>query len=1307
MRRPGTMSPFDRAPASRFAPLLLPLLCAAGLDEAAAAQQRLIVTDLVAEPDLRREADTLSVLVRASLNAPAHPVVNVHSLARAIERLAPDQRSRYALVVRPDRRVDLARALRAKHVVAGQVERRGSRLRVSVVITSLRGRQTTEISGTMRAGRQPQLAFLLAQKISRALRLSPAHDLRNVAPADVLPFAAALSALRERDLDAAARALEIANPELAPRLLASEALVRAVVDGDSLSPPQKILAALALAKTDRAVGLARTAHANAPSRTQGREALAALGLALAAHGDQREARRALRRLGRGPKEPLAQLALAELARAHSRRNNAERPLIGLVRTGNLSALARVARLPRNHPSPDLLRAATRAVQQLEDPLYDGLKTTLGLRAALRAGELGLTLDQLLPLLDSALLPSGQGSALRLLAEEGIASGSALGFRLSAELASREGDSRRAVTQLTEAMARGATDQRSRLMLARSLIDLDRHDEALATLQTATAPNDETRLAIARALALSGQRPQGSALRKELDASPLFQAATAAKIALDDGQESHRSGVGLAGETDVKRLALAKRQLQEATERIRGMLRAFSHLTAGGVSTIALVRYGKQGRLPLWPLAPAPDQLRRALRNALSDSPYGLAVSTTDRGAQELSSPDLSALAARLEVDALMLYDVSARGLGHAKARLILYLVSQDEAFELAETTAGLATGLVRWDRQFITITIALLLLGVSWFGYTRIRGYGEINVSVALDPEARREQLTLLINRSARTPLIKDPARYAAKLRAGSARQSSSKATRVHKRTRFRRVPAGKRYVHLIGTYEKDGNIQLLPENLTRQVQVERGQVAQVVFDLEPQSYLLQLSVYDDDQPIRGAAVYLGDDESRQQLTSAAGSVALRVQRAAEQLVHVRCGEIHISRALQFDDTKTHSITINLAKERRLRELSGGVSIANAPLGTPVSAVAGLAQFDEIELPEHEDATAPQSTSPETNPQSTSPAPDAAPHGETAAEQSADSERDAGPQSASAQGGTVLAWGANAPKHAVTASTGDPGNAPKTRLGRQGPSSGGLARYQPIAELGRGAMGIVHRALDRVLEREVALKVVGHELRRHPVALKLFQQEAKALAALNHPNVVMVFDQGQDGDNTYMVMEFVEGRTLEQILDKEGPLTLELGLALAEQLCAGLSYAHARQIIHRDIKPDNVFVTPDGHVKLGDFGLARVIRELSIQKTEVRGTPLYMAPEQIRGTDIDFRADIYSLGCTLYATFTGRPPFVDGEILYHHLHTPPPAPSEIAPELPSELGDVLLRCVAKDKNERFSSVGELQRRIASVRQRAA
>ena len=261
-------------------------------------------------------------------------------------------------------------------------------------------------------------------------------------------------------------------------------------------------------------------------------------------------------------------------------------------------------------------------------------------------------------------------------------------------------------------------------------------------------------------------------------------------------------------------------------------------------------------------------------------------------------------------------------------------------------------------------------------------------------------------------------------------------------------------------------------------------------------------------------------------------------------------------------------------------------------------------------------------------------------------------------------------------------------------------------RYELRRELGRGAMGVVYEAYDTVLERSVALKVISQELKDRPDVVELFMREARSLAQLNHPNIVTVFDFGQRGVEYFMALELVHGKTLEEIMTSVGgPMPLGQVIDIAIEVCSGLAFAHDRRVIHRDIKPANIFLLDDGRVKIMDFGLARVVRELSIKKTMISGTPLYMSPEQIRGTDLDFRADLYSLGCMVYEMLCGTPPFYQGEILYHHSHTMPDPPTSRLPSLPPEVDTVIMRCLEKDKEARYPSVAEFAQALKGLKAR--
>jgi len=263
------------------------------------------------------------------------------------------------------------------------------------------------------------------------------------------------------------------------------------------------------------------------------------------------------------------------------------------------------------------------------------------------------------------------------------------------------------------------------------------------------------------------------------------------------------------------------------------------------------------------------------------------------------------------------------------------------------------------------------------------------------------------------------------------------------------------------------------------------------------------------------------------------------------------------------------------------------------------------------------------------------------------------------------------------------------------------------ARYRIVKELGRGGMGIVYHAEDQVLQRPVAYKVLPSAIREDPKCLDDFLREARIAASLQHPNIVTIYDAGQSADEIYIAMEYVEGRSLQQILDETSVLPLPWGLAIFRQACLGLAHAHSHNIVHRDVKPANMMITSAGMVKLMDFGLAAVVTEAMSRATQVRGTPFYMAPEQILGEQISALSDQYSLGCTLYRMVTGRPPFVEGDVLYHHIHTAPASPQEQNPRVPAWLDAIILQTMMKDRSKRFPSVAsllqELDRCLTSAR----
>ena len=246
-------------------------------------------------------------------------------------------------------------------------------------------------------------------------------------------------------------------------------------------------------------------------------------------------------------------------------------------------------------------------------------------------------------------------------------------------------------------------------------------------------------------------------------------------------------------------------------------------------------------------------------------------------------------------------------------------------------------------------------------------------------------------------------------------------------------------------------------------------------------------------------------------------------------------------------------------------------------------------------------------------------------------------------------------------------------------------------RYEVVAEIGEGGMGVVYKAIDKELQRPVALKMLHHAHSNDEMWKARFEKEAKALAKLNHPSIVTLYDFFKMEDKHFLVMELLEGKTGKELLEETGAIPFPELIQMFRRVIKALAHAHRNKIIHRDIKPNNIMITNSGEVKIMDFGIART--KDSPHMTQVGytlGSVLYMSPEQIRNPqEVDERSDIYSLGITMFEMATGKPPFMDPDssqpdILIKHLSVEPPSPRAINPDVPETLERAIIRALQKN-----------------------
>ncbi|WP_446223722.1 Stk1 family PASTA domain-containing Ser/Thr kinase [Nocardia sp. IBHARD005] len=268
------------------------------------------------------------------------------------------------------------------------------------------------------------------------------------------------------------------------------------------------------------------------------------------------------------------------------------------------------------------------------------------------------------------------------------------------------------------------------------------------------------------------------------------------------------------------------------------------------------------------------------------------------------------------------------------------------------------------------------------------------------------------------------------------------------------------------------------------------------------------------------------------------------------------------------------------------------------------------------------------------------------------------------------------------------------------------------SRYELGEIIGFGGMSEVHRARDVRLSRDVAIKVLRADLARDPTFYLRFKREAQNAAALNHPAIVAVYDTGEatvdGGPLPYIVMEYVEGDTLRDIVRGKGPLAPRKAMEVVADVCAALDFSHKAGIVHRDMKPANIMINRAGAVKVMDFGIARAIADSANPMTQtaaVIGTAQYLSPEQARGETVDARSDVYSVGCVLFEILTGQPPFTGDSpvaVAYQHVKEDPPLPSSVNPGVPRELDSVILKAMAKNPANRYQTAAEMRADLIRV-----
>ncbi len=1273
-------------------------IVAAGLGGApgAASAERasILFASTYGDPDLRDQAGAVSLLMRGALDPTGGVLVAPYEMAQ--QGLAPTL----------DRAPEVIASAAARFLVVSEIDRKGTTLIGSAHVINAAGNIVAKASASAPEGATGELASQLSKPVADALGLT-VSKIPDVSVGQLRPFIRAETLFGAKNSAGAADALSSAEPRIGLRVPSAAQLARAIGSDASLPLSDRLTAMFA-------TGVPRDVVATSGADTSP-TARAYRALANVENTDATQARRELNATSTDAVSELARAALARLEQKVDARDTAIQKMLSAPTPMHLRWLSRLA--PAALP-PELERSVLQAATQTPHARF---ASALGLRAA----EAGIEVDKALALITASELDASERARLTAVL------GRATGFdanRLGCEAALLSGDMP-AARAAAAALGQSAKPQ-SALCRGRIAWQLGQLGAAASELARGNVPFDWARVLLSagdpRAAILALKNTGDEGLQARL--SYLANAALAmAESRFGDALSLLRQGEALApgsrviqvrlaellarngdakGATQAKARVAAMADPEVATVLVspsivapaqKGSAAAVARPSALAANSAAatnaalmktlhallngfppslfegrgvvIARYGEEDGW--WrPRQVESDAFALYVAKALSLAPRDArVVALGPPQAMPPQADELGALARESRAATVVLYRVRASG----SIRLLAFDAETKLAAEIDGSADFGDAGLLRWNYLVVGPLAVLFISVIGWVLWGLIRGNGAVEVHIKMDPSGSDEVLCVELSPSRARPRMGDAEAFAKQHRAEGQKVSPTRVTLANAITKFR-APAGPYWVHVWGVYQRAGSLRIVDDDTySMEIKVTRRSKQSVDFDLAPTTAELRIRILDDN--LSGIALWLNDSTGKV-FTNDQGAATLHA-RLGTHTLHIDSNGLHIEREIVLAFARIERLEYNLVRERRLVDVSGGLNLQKQ-----AAADAPIVEHDASDM------------GPKVIPAGSSPV--VPPAAATAALHSPASPR-AYPQAAAGSSPLPGMTGGVQIDHVGTLGVRGTPNQPI-------PSVGALllGRYKIGQVLGEGAMGVVFRATDQNLEREVAIKVISRELRNNADAMRFFVEEAKALAQLNHANIVSVFDQATQGDETCLIMEFVDGRTVDAILRERTRLPVRAALALVDQLCAGLSYVHGRRIIHRDIKPANIFISKEKVVKLGDFGLARVMRELSIRRTEIRGTPLYMAPEQITGENVTHRVDLYAVGCTLFELVTGRPPFVDGEILIHHLTTAPPVPSSIEPSVPPEVDALILACIEKEQDARIESANAIRERIQSI-----